>query len=68
MSNRREILPVVPLRALVAFPGVVMTLDLGGVASAPLVAEMVAGRAPRVLLVTRGRDDEELAGAIGVVA
>jgi len=70
MKNPREILPIVPLRSLVMFPGVAMTLDLGGPGQTQpqLVAEMAAGRAPRVLIIPRGADDEELKGSIGVTA
>jgi ATP-dependent Lon protease len=67
-NNPREILPIVPLRNLVMFPGVAMTLDLGGPGLSQLVAEMAMGRAPRVLLLTRGGDDDELRGSIGVAA
>ncbi len=45
-------LPVVPLREQVMFPGIVMILDVGGPAWKALAEEIDAGRVKRVLLVT----------------
>src|SRR5262245_53879467 len=67
MSHERDILPIIPLRSVVLFPGVVLSLELGGTTGIKLADEIRAGRAPRVLTVPLPADDAEVVGAVGAV-
>ena len=66
MSNQRDILPIIPLRAAVVFPGVVLSLELTGDAGTKLAEEIVAGRMPRALLLPVSDEGDAIEGAIGV--
>ena len=66
MSNQRDILPVIPLRSAVVFPGAVLSLELAGDAGTKLAMEIAAGRAPKALLLPVSDEGEVIEGAIGV--